>query len=348
LTVTTPSPVARTLTPTFSFYVPSSDRLLIEACSMTADGVVVHGVNGPAVVAAMRRDGFEATVLFDRAGYERRTKATAASAWFDAQFAAGADRVLTAGRWVEWDLAGDALARAVDAVREEVGTAREVTLLFAVDSRWITTTDGLYRTIATLAQVPEPIALVLAHRDDPLGAMTAVNSLLALTRNVKDLTILRSDHGAIGAVATGAIHGSTGLLPRYRHFVPPTVTSGGRVMDRTARVFVLDLMDWFTGFTIAGWGATGVDLNCKLACCGGQSLTRFLDERLSADDHNRVVLGWLAAHVLDAEPMDRLGEFSQLCTRALGHYGPMGKLSDVTVPKSQLEQWAQFPPPQLR
>lgn len=348
MTVTAPNRPVTTLTPTFSFYVPSSDPLLIEACNASADGVVVHGVNGPAVVAAMRANGFDGTVLFDRADYERRAKSVSASAWFDAQSAAGADRVLTAGHWVEWDLAGDALRRAVEAVREEIGAARDVTALLALDSRWITTTDGLYRTIDTLKQVPERVALVLSHRDDPLGAMTAVNNLLALTSNVKGLTFLRSDHGAIGAVATGAIHGSTGLQPRYRHFVPPTVTPGGRVMDKTARVFVLDLMDWFTGFTIAGWGATGVDLNCTFDCCGGQSLARFLDERLSANDHNRVVLGWLAAHVLDAEPLDRLGEFSSLCNRALGYYGPMGKLSDVTVPKSQLEQWAQFPPPQLR
>jgi len=337
-----------TLGPTFSFYVPSTERALIARCADEADAVVVHGRNGPHVVAEMRSEGFTSVVLFDRATYERRAKPIAPQAWFEAQAQAGADRLLTPGRWVEWDKAGDALERAVDAVHGEAASVANVTLLLAVDSRWITDSAGLYRTLDVLQQVSEPVALVLSHRDDPLGAMAAVNNLLALTSNVRDLTFLRSDHGAIGAVAAGAAHGSTGLIPRYRHFVPPTVTGGGRTQDKTARVFVWDLMDWFTGFTIAGWGATGIDLNCPFDCCRGQSLTRFLDERLSADDHNRTVLARLARHVLDAEPRDRLGEFSRFCNKALDNYGPMGKLSDVTHPKPQLTQWAQFPLPQLR
>lgn len=348
MALTTTTAGATTLGPTFSFYVPATKAALIKECASAADAVVVHGPRGPEVVSQMRRDGFTGTVLFDRADYEPRAKPMPPNAWFDTQLGAGADRLLTGGRWVGWDTSGDALRIAVDAVRAEVEDVPNMTLLLAVDSRWLTNSDGLYRSIEILEQVPEPVALVLSHRDDPLGSMVAVNNLLALTRKVKRLSFLRSDHGAIGAVATGASHGSTGLMPRYRHFVPPTVTPGGRVHDKTARVFVRDLMDWFTGFTIAGWGATGVNLNCALDCCGGQSLARFFDERLSADDHNRTVLAWLAAHVLDSEPEDRLGEFSLLCNRALDHYGPMGKLSDVTHAKSQLEQWAQFPFPQLR
>lgn len=285
--------------------------------------------------------------LFDRGDYERNAKLADARAWFDAQREAGADRLLTSGRWVPWG-ALDELAIAVDAARSEVRDTRDATILLAIDSRWVTRTDGLYPLIEILNAVPEPVALVLSHRDDPLSSMSAVNNLQALTTNVRRLSILRADHGAIGAVAIGAAHGSTGLIPRFRHFVPPTVVSFGRMHDRTARVFVWDLMDWFTGFTIAGWGASGVNLSCRSECCDGQPLSRFLDEGLSADEHNRVVLGRLADHVLNADPLDRVGEFSTLCNRALRFYGPMGKLSAVTSPKAQLEQWAQFPAAQLR
>lgn len=347
-TVRTPQRVA-TLLPTFSFYVPSSDQNLIRGCAASADAVVVHGSAGPAVVCALRRDGFGGPALFDGAGYERRAKRLPPNAWFEAQAEAGADRLLTQGHWAEWNLADDTLSRSIEAARRDCRDFSAATLVLAIDSRWITNSEGLYRTIDVLSHVPEPVALVLSHRDDPLSAQTAVNNLLALTRNVKQLSILRSDHGAIGAVATGATHGSIGLAPRYRHLYPPYAKSGGgRPNDRTARVFVFDLMDWFTGFTIAGWGATGVNLACSFDCCDGQSLTRFFDDRLSADKHNRTVLAFVAEYVLDADPEDRLGEFSKLCNRALEHYGPMGKLSDVTVPKSQLEQWAQFPYPQLR
>src|SRR5687767_4845884 len=185
---------ATTLDPTFSFYVPATDRVLIEKCAAEADAVVVHGRNGPEVVTEMRSAGFGGVVLFDRATYERRAKPIASQAWFEAQARAGADRLLTPGLWVEWDKSGDALRQAVDVVRSEAGTTPGVTLLLALDSRWITDSAGMYRTIDVLGQVPEPLALVLSHRDDPLGAMAAVNNLLAVTKNVKDLTLLRSDH----------------------------------------------------------------------------------------------------------------------------------------------------------
>ncbi|MEA2704304.1 MAG: hypothetical protein QOD63_2249, partial [Actinomycetota bacterium] len=304
---------ARTLSPTFSFYVSSSSEGLIRDCAASADAVVVHGRDGPQVVEAMRRHGFDGVVLFDRANYERSASSTPPGAWLEAQTRAGADRLLTGGHWVEWDRSGDELRLAVDAARDETRSIPGVTLVLAIDSRWLTTSDGLYNMIAILKDVPEPVALVLSHRDDPLGSMTAVNNLLALTTNVPGLTFLRSDHGAIGALTIGARHGSVGLMVRYRHFVPPSVTGGGRAQDRTARVFVWDLMDWFTGFTIAGWGATGVDITCKRECCDGESLARFFDERLNADAHNRTVLAALGNYVLLAEPEDRRSEFSRLC-----------------------------------
>jgi hypothetical protein len=349
MTATTYITRAATLAPSFSFYVPSTDINLITDCAEKADGVVVHGTQGPRVVEGMRRDGFSGVVLFDRGGYERGAASVDPAEWCEAQERAGADRILTSGHWAAWDDNVDALQMAVDAARQEVKSVPGASILLAVDSRWITNSKGLYRTISVLKEVPEPLAIVLSHRDDPLSAQEAVNNLLALTRNVPRLSFLRSDHGAIGAVAIGAIHGSIGLIPKYRHFVPPTAAGGG-IPDRTPRVFVWDLMDWFAASTIAGWGASSVSIKCTFDCCGGRGLDRFLDSRLvdEAGQHNRTVLSHLGAYILDAEPVDRRGEFSRLCNRALEHYGPMGKLSHVTRPKSQLLQWAQFAYPQFR
>ena len=103
-------------------------------------------------------------------------------------------------------------------------------------------------------------------------------------------------------------------------------------------------MDWFTAGTIAGWAASSVSIACRFACCGGRRLDRFLDDRLvgEASLHNRTVLALLADYVLDMPPEERRRAFGLLCSQALEHYGPMGKLSDITQPKRQLMQWAQF------
>ena len=232
MTATTKITRAATLAPSFSFYVPSTDIDLIADCAEKADAVVVPGTQGPRAVVGMRRDGFSGVVLFDRGGYERGAASVDPAEWCEAQVQAGADRILTSGHWAAWDDGGDALQMAIDAARQELKSSPDASILFAVDSKWITNSKGLYRTITVLKEVSEPLAIVLSHSDDPLSAQEAVNNLLAVTRNVPRLSILRSDHGAIGAVAIGAIHGSIGLIPKYRHFVPPTAAGGG-IPDRT-------------------------------------------------------------------------------------------------------------------
>ena len=119
MALTTTTAGATTLGPTFSFYVPATKTALIQECASAVDAVVVHGPKGPAVVSEMRRDGFNGTVLFDRADYERRAKPIAPAVWLEAQAAAGADRLLTPGRWVPFEGSSDVLRLAVAAVRAD-------------------------------------------------------------------------------------------------------------------------------------------------------------------------------------------------------------------------------------
>lgn len=100
-------------------------------------------------------------------------------------------------------------------------------------------------------------------------------------------------------------------------------------------------MDWFTAGTIAGWTTNRVKLLCPLPCCRGGGLDRFFDPRYDAEaaSHNRLTLSQLADEILNAPWEERRRRFSQLCLDAIDRYGPMGKLSMVTKPKAQLEQW---------
>jgi hypothetical protein len=73
---------------------------------------------------------------------------------------------------------------------------------------------------------------------------------------------MRTDHGGLGALVYGARHAAIGLVPPYRHFIPPDKAGGGKRGDRSARVFVRDLMDWYTGVTIAGWTTARIRMRC--------------------------------------------------------------------------------------
>jgi len=141
------------------------------------------------------------------------------------------------------------------------------------------------------------------------------------------------------------VAGDIGLSTTYRHAVQPTVTAHAIPNDRSARVFVLDLMDWHTASTIAGWSTARVADRCDDSCCQGQRIDRFLDDRRKADAdlHNRTVLATLAEEILAIpESAGRRRAFGQKCLAAVERYGVMGGLTSEIRPSSQLEQWAQY------
>ena len=127
-----------TLAETFSFYVTSSDVQALEACGELADAVTVKGPNGPTTVRAMRARGWNRPVIFDRAGYNPNVSAIDPERWFDDQARAGADRLLTAGTWVQWDPTGDALKVAIAVEAPRTGGRPDATAVLAIDHRWLT------------------------------------------------------------------------------------------------------------------------------------------------------------------------------------------------------------------
>ena len=323
----------------FSFEVPAS-RLteLIKVVSI-GDAITVAGVSGPDVVARLRKeDRFgDIPVLFDGEGY-RGKLAGREGRWLDQQYEAGADRIFTPGSWIEND--ESSLARGLTTEikwSERVGGA---TLLLAVDHRWIS--SKTHCLITHLKNVDGPVALILGNPGDPLGASGAVNGLAELSMSVPNLTLLRCDHGAIGALAFGITHGAIGVTTAYRHFVPPTSTGGGRRNDNTPRVFIAQLMDWFTTFRVAGWSTTKVPIRCSEPCCRGGRIDRFLNEDENVIEHNTTALASIAEYVLNAPRDETRRIWAGLCLHAMEFYGPMGNLVNEIEPKSQLVQWAAY------
>jgi hypothetical protein len=260
------------------------------------------------------------------------------------QQSAKADRLLTPGCWVEsapGHLPFDAQIEGEASLAAEY----DATCLFCIDYRWLTKSAQHDEMLKSLRALGLPVAVVLADRADPLCHPGAVDALVALTKRVENVTILRADHGAIGALAFDAVHASIGLTTTHRHAVPPGVRAFAIPNDRSARVFVRDLMDWFTASTIGGWSTTRISPACGYPCCNGQRIERFLDDRrkAEADLHNRTVLAALAEEILAVpEVGDRRRAFGRMCFDAVERYGIMGGLTSQISPKAQLCQWAQY------
>jgi hypothetical protein len=281
--------------------------------------------------------------MFDRVGYSPRAGSIDPEQWFYEQADAGADRLLTPGRWIEWSK--DRLPFEDQIAPEaELAAGRDATILVAIERRWLTNSAALDEMQKTLRSISSPVALVLGDRGDPLSYPEAVNALIALTKKISGLSILRTDHAAIGALAFDAAHASIGLTPGNRHFVPPNTSASAIPHDRSPRVFVLDLMDWFAATKIAGWSTERVSPTCGYTCCDGARIDRFFDPRYveNASIHNQTVLAALAEEILGAPPDMRRRIFAGRCADAIERYGQLGAITKVVSPHSQLSQWAQY------
>ena len=183
-----------------------------------------------------------------------------------------------------------------------------------------------------------PTALVLAGRGDPLSVSGAVAGLQRLASHIDDLSLLRTDHGGIGALSLGAKHASVGLTTTTRHYAPKFFNPH-KDNEPSQRLFVPQLMDWFKALDIAAWAAAGLVFSCDLPCCDGLRLERFFDPDDDATLHNMTTLADLARRVVNAYGTEGLSYFIGECQAAMQNYG-LGIVRGLEKPKPQLTSWA--------
>ncbi len=324
---------------TFSFYMTahrckSRPDLAWSAVNL-ADKLTIAGPKGPAAADRLRASGFDSPILFDGTGYDSRQDLPRPDVWVDRQRRAEAACHHLPGIFLPWDK--DCSEAFVGVVQEQGRIAGDLgaTMLLAIDARWIGKRTDV--VVDTLRSADQAVALVLAHRADPLSVGGAVSGLRRIASQVEQLSVFRSDHGAIGALAYGADHASIGLTTTTRHFATAQMRPSRRP-GTDSRIFVSTLFDWFLVSDIAGWTAAGSDVVCDLQCCDGRSLGRFIDPDLDANWHNMNALADVADYVLNAEVIDRRSLFIEECQNATLRYGLAG-FKGPENPKPQLTEW---------
>ena len=324
--------------PTYSFYVTQhtckTKPHIVRSIADLADAVTIAGPAGPERFRRLRDSGLEVPVLFDGRGYVPGEKEIDPEDWVMRQLRAGSARPLLPGIYLSWDTDNSEFAASVQE-QSRIASALGAGILIALDSRWLARKTEL--TIEALRSADAPVALVLAHRADPLSPKNAVQGLRRLASRMDSLSLHRSDHGAIGALAFGAEHASIGLTTTTRHYAPPPMRPWRR-HSPSARIFIRRLLDWFLASEVAGWTAAGKDIICPLPCCKGMNLARFDDPDLDATWHNMNALADFATYICNATASDRGVEFLQQCRSAVLRYGLAG-FDGPEKPKAQLTEW---------
>lgn len=317
-----------------SWYMRPSHPLLKRSVELV-DALTVSGRRGPAEIRRLRDGGLAVPVLFDGCGYAGEDLPAPAE-WVALQVDAVADRVLLAGVYAQWDKDDNTGFKLLVKDQSAMSADLDAGMLIALDSRWLAKKCDV--VLEALREAGRPTALVLADRADPLAVGGAGPGLRRLSQSIPQLSILRSDHGSLGAIAFGAVHASIGLNTSTRHFATAAMRPR-RLPGGSSRVFVRSLVDWFRASEIAGWFAAGLDLRCNLPCCNGAGLDRFLDDDLDATWHNMNALADFADVVLSVNEEDRAIEFLNTCRAAASRYGLAG-FKGPENPKAQLTGWA--------
>ena len=324
--------------PTFSFYVTEHraerDPDIVTASTDLCDAVTFAGPRGPRIAQQLRSAGIGTRFLFDRRGYET-TDQINAEVWAATQREADAAGVLLPGAFVAWDKDSTRDAEAI--IRDQARIAADLgaALLLAVDARLVGRKHEFLSD--ELRRAERPVCMVLADRADPLARPGAAAGLRWIASRIPELTVIRTDHGAVGALAHGAVHASFGLTTATRHFAPSG--SGPRRRPGTsARIFVLDLLGWFLASDIASWVTAQSEFYCGLPCCEA-SLARFHDPDENPDPHNMRALSELASYICDAPSVQRGRIFRERCEAAVQQYGLAG-FHGPENPSAQLAEWA--------
>ena len=327
--------------PTFSFYLTEyqykRNPQIVGSAAGLSDAVTIAGPTGPELFRRLRDSGIGLPALFDGLGYMPDKKRLEPEDWVRRQLLAGSVRPLLPGIYLPWDKDGGSDFELAASVRDQSRIASDVgaAMLIAIDAQWLA--KRVEFMIEALGSANTPVALVLAHRADPLSASGAVQGLRRVASRVRPLSLLRSDHGAIGALAFGTEHASIGLMTSTRHYATQAMGAWRRP-GASARLFVRPLLDWFLASDIAGWTAAGSDITCPLVCCKGQRLERFDDPDLDATWHNMNSLADFANHICNATASDRGIEFMEQCRSAASRYGLAG-FNGPDNPKAQLTGW---------
>ncbi|MCM3925272.1 hypothetical protein ND748_26840 [Frankia sp. AiPs1] len=250
-----------------------------------------------------------------------------------------------------------------DALASALAAPEPGVVVLALPRGWLLA-GGLDTLTKEVIAADRPVAIVLAHRGNPLDRVGTVAGLVALLRETRAVPIglIRCDVSVIGAVAHGAALGAVGLLPSTRHqWWPP---GGGGRAARDPHLFVPDLLTYVPAARLRALVDDEQDqlLVCACQACDGRSLLRFASEPgtiagprpgspgdggtvLAAALHNLHATEETSIPVIESSPGKRAACWQRMCLRAVDTLTTVRERRGDRAPAvgAWLTQWCDLP-----
>ncbi len=295
-------------------------------------GLVFTGAGAIEAMEAMRRHGWRRPMLADRRRYAGTTRvpgtASFVPSWLAGQRDAGISPVLTDSGYI-----GEGDVAALRSVLSQAAAAgADVTAVLPLHERWLH--EDRATLIADIAAYGVPVALVLEHRDDPLGTPEGVAGLIELLRAAPSVAVLGTGIAGLAALAFGAQWTAVGVRGSLRLF-PPTPSDDGtehrkrRWRPAPREVVAAPVLSFGSLDTVVRAYAASEDGTvwaCRCSRCRGRTPEWLAAApALDADAHTFDVLLSYAERLRNREPGPaREQEWCAGCRQALRHYRELG------------------------
>jgi hypothetical protein len=316
---------------------------LAEVTGQVGGGLVVSGAEALKVIEYLQWQGYSAPLLADRQRYKGKRRKFACqpfdSDWISRQRRLGLPVIIPdAGYVAEHDLAG--LRLVLQRSAEIPGAVALLSL-----AGWWMYGEGLRLLQVELRETNVPLALVLEHRDDPLGVYRILQGVVALLRAGVTMLMLRCDASALGLIAHGALAAAYGSRTSIRHLYPMSGNGGGGGNAKESAFWptgtALHYRDLIHDAVAANPRAPSWQCWCRI--CDGKRLDRLGTSSIEeVRQHNSASLLDLRAELTGISSADRPQWWKQRCSDGeLAHIAVDAGPVALPCPRS-LIRWQQI------
>lgn len=278
---------------------------LADVTGRPGGGLVVSGADALKVIEYLRWRGYPAVLLADRQAYKGKRRKLARQPfdpdWISRQQRLGLPAVIPdAGYVAAHDLIGLRL------VLQRSAEIPGAVALLALANWWLYD-EGLRLLQAELRQKDVPVALVLEHRDDPLGAFRILSGVVDLLRAGVTMLPLRCDVSSLGLLSHGALAAAYGSRTSIRHLYPVSDGGGGNGNARESALWPTGTALHYRDLLYDAVSARPHDpwWECWCRVCNGQRLDRLSTSLIEeVRQHNSASLLDLRAELAEI-PQDK-------------------------------------------
>jgi hypothetical protein len=329
------------------------------AGSRASGGLVLTGAQAASEATRVRREHPDVMVCIDTVP-ERSGNASADEPFhlgdadlftepsldrsLDEQLLAGATVALTPTGHIP---AGDSAALKATIEQANALDREDVIVRLPCDVAWATKPHDK-QLAAVVSRSRHPVALSLAHPQDPLERAGAAETLWQLAATQPHVMLWRTDMAGLAHLCNGGLAAAVGFSPSLRHGVQPG--RPGHVnnpQDKSPGILLPDWLRYMKGSRVEQIFAATAAPRCDCSVCRGRALDRFDDgreDKFTAHAHNVAVLQQMVGAVLSLNPAERTAWWGRAVALALQTHTDATALTRVHVaPTRALRSWSKHP-----